>query len=96
MLLCGLELYRFILVFFHLGANHEYLSALTDKLSYKTIESCPVAFIYGKGINLFSAGGKLVYDRYIQISIYNQCQCTGDGGCRHDEHMGLLAFPNQC
>ena len=70
------------------GADNVGLTALGHQLAHKAVHPLPLVLPHHKGLHRRAAGGQLVDDRHVQISVHDEGQGTGDGGGGHDQHMG--------
>ena len=83
--------FHFFIFFYH-GTDDVSLSACRSFFAQKGINPLAIRCIDANGVDLLSAGWQLVNDGNIQISIENQCQCTGNGCCCHDKDMRIFPF----
>ena len=79
-------------IFLDHGTDHVSLSACRRFFAQKSINPLAIRSIDANSVDLLSAGGQFVDDGNIQIPIENQCQCTGNGCCRHDKDMRIFPF----
>ena len=71
------------------------MATLADELANKAVKARPVALGHGEGIDLLPAGGKLVDDGDVQITVDNQRQSSRDGRRGHDKDVRTVTLGDE-
>ena len=82
-------------IFLHRRANYKALVSFADLLSDKSVDSGPVAFSYQEGVHRFPPRRQFVQNGHFQITVHQQRQRSGNGGCGHDQQMRVVALSGQ-
>ena len=86
-----------IIIFGYHGADDIHLPPGLHLLADKGVQSGIIGGGNGVGLNGLAAGGELVNNGNIQITVENQRQRPGNGRGGHDQRVGVLAlFCQRC
>ena len=83
-----------VILLYH-GTDDIGLAALAHQLADETVHPLVIAPGDGEGLHRLAAGGKLVDDGHVQVSVEDQGQGPGDGGSGHDQNVGVVPLGGQ-